>query len=419
MLTGKKMWMSAAAVLTALLLVVAGYFGYQKATTDTVNAYFRSATGLFAGDPVRVLGVNVGRVVAVQPQPDGVRVKMRLDKSVDIPADARAVIVAQSLVSGRFVQMAPVYTQGPKLVGGDDIPMERTAVPMEWDDLKKQLTKFTEAIGPGEDGNSPATRALGVADKNLDGNGEAINQSLRQMSKVTGTLAAGRDDLFSTVRSLQKLTDQLSSSHEQLVQFNGRIASVSTVLSDTAELNDALVGLDSAMVDIKKFLDTNGTALTHSLQQVATATNIIREKDAKLRGLLHSAPTQLSNFYNIYNPMTGSLGGIFGLGMGTNLITLLCGTMQANNRPGQSQAEVDKCVDVLAPVMKAMVVNYPPFLFNPVQGQVALPQQIHYQNADVEARAQNRIRQLDANTRRANNMPSPLGNLLVPFGAEN
>ncbi|MFT3901103.1 MAG: MCE family protein [Gordonia sp. (in: high G+C Gram-positive bacteria)] len=418
-MTSKRLITAAIAAFAALLLVAAGYFGYQKATTDTVTVYFRSATGLFPGDPVRVLGVNVGRVVAVDPQPDAVKVKLRLDKSVDVPADARAAIVAQSLVSGRFIQLAPVYKQGPKLVGGDDIPMERTAVPMEWDDLKKQLSKFTEAVGPDGASDGAATRAVGVANKNLEGNGEAINRSLREMSKLTGTLSAGRDDLFSTIRSLQKLTDVLSSSQEQLVQFNGRIASVSTVLSDTAALNDALLGLDSAMVEIKKFLDTNGDALSNSVNKLTTATNILREKDAKLRGLLHSAPTQLSNFYNIYNPMTGSLGGIFGLGMGNNIITLLCGTMQANNRPGQSQAEVDKCVDVLAPVMKAMVVNYPPFLTNPVQGQVARPEQLRYQNDDVKARAQNRIRELDENTRQRNNLPNPLGNMLVPFGAEN
>ncbi len=414
----KRVWLSTVAVLAALLVVVVGYFGFQKATTDTVTAYFRSVSGLFEGDPVRVLGVNVGRVVSIDPQSDAVKVRLRLHRSVDIPADAKAVIVAQSLVSGRFVQLAPVYSTGPKLVGGADIPMDRTAVPMEWDDLKKQLTRLTDAVGPDSTGSSAATRMLGVADQNLMGNGAAINKSITQMSKVVGTLGAGRGDLFATIRSLQQLTEALSSSHEQLMQFNGRIATVSSVLSNTAALNDALHGLDGAMTDIKTFLDANGKAMTGSIAQIANATTLLRQKDEQLRGLLHSAPTQLSNFYNNYNPLTGSLGGIFGLGMGSNLITLLCGTMEANNRPGQSQAEVDKCVDVLAPVLKSLVVNYPPFLINPVQGQNALPRQISYQNEDVKRRAQQGIRDLDEQTRRANGVPNPLGGMLVPYGAE-
>ena len=162
----KKVWTVAVAILLALLLVVVGYFGFQKATTDTVTAYFKSTTGLYEGDPVRVLGVNVGRVVSIDPLSDSVRVKLRLNKSVDVPADAKAVIVAQSLVSGRFIQLAPVYTKGPKLVGGTDIPMERTAIPMEWDDLKTQLNRLTEAIGP--DGS---VWCVGVNDVGQLGNG--------------------------------------------------------------------------------------------------------------------------------------------------------------------------------------------------------------------------------------------------------
>ncbi|NED60855.1 mammalian cell entry protein, partial [Streptomyces sp. SID10244] len=101
-----------------------------------------------------------------------------------------------------------------------------------------------------------AAKLIDVADKNLDGNGAAINASIKELSDVMGTLSAGRGDLFSTVRSLQKLTDALAASHEQMVQFNGRIASVSKVLGDnTDELNGALHNLDSAMSDVQDFIN--------------------------------------------------------------------------------------------------------------------------------------------------------------------
>jgi phospholipid/cholesterol/gamma-HCH transport system substrate-binding protein len=124
----------------------------------------------------------------------------------------------------------------------------------------------------------------------------------------------------------------------------------------------------------------------------------------------------LSNFYNIYNPLTGSLSGIFGLGMAGNLINLLCGTIAANDRPGQ-EGDVEKCVDVLAPVLGSISINYPPVLINPVTGINARPDQIQYQNASVKARAQEGIREQDAQTRK--NIANPgLASLLVPFGGE-
>ncbi|OPX13774.1 MCE family protein [Gordonia sp. i37] len=413
---GKRAWQIIALLVLLVLLVVAGYIGYNRVTNTRLTAYFATTTGLYNGDPVRVLGVNVGHVTSITPRSGDVKVEMDVDRSVKIPADARAVVVAQSLVSGRFIQLTPVYSSGPQMTDGTDIPMERTAVPMEWDQVKQQLQRLTDAVGPNGADPGAAARAIDVGAQNLDGAGQSINSSITQLSDVMGTLASGRDDLFTTIRNLQKLTDALSSSHEQMVQFNGRIASVSSVLADnTDQLNGALHNLDSAMTDVQNFINTNQNSLTGAVSRLAQTTGILAAKDEQMRGLLHSAPNQLANFYNIYNPLTGSLSGGFGLGMGNNLITLLCGTMEANNRPGQSQVDIDKCVDTLAPVLQSIVVAYPPFMSNPVNGINATPGQVTYQNADVAARAQQGIRNQDAATRRADG-GGPLADLLVPWG---
>ncbi|WHU47682.1 MCE family protein [Gordonia sp. L191] len=413
---GKRAWQIIALLVLLALIVVAGYIGYNRVTNTRLTAYFATTTGLYNGDPVRVLGVNVGHVTSITPRSGDVKVEMDVDRSVKIPADARAVVVAQSLVSGRFIQLTPVYSSGPQMTDGTDIPMERTAVPMEWDQVKQQLQRLTDAVGPNGADPGAAARAIDVGAQNLDGAGQSINNSITQLSDVMGTLASGRDDLFTTIRNLQKLTDALSSSHEQMVQFNGRIASVSSVLADnTDQLNGALHNLDSAMTDVQNFINTNQNSLTGAVSRLAQTTGILAAKDEQMRGLLHSAPNQLANFYNIYNPLTGSLSGVFGLGMGNNLITLLCGTMEANNRPGQSQVDIDKCVDTLAPVLQSIVVAYPPFMSNPVNGINATPGQVTYQNADVAARAQQGIRNQDAATRRANG-GGPLADLLVPWG---
>ena len=413
---GKRAWQIIALLVLLVLLVVAGYIGYNRVTNTRLTAYFATTTGLYNGDPVRVLGVNVGHVTSITPRSGDVKVEMDVDRSVKIPADARAVVVAQSLVSGRFIQLTPVYSSGPQMTDGTDIPMERTAVPMEWDQVKQQLQRLTDAVGPNGADPGAAARAIDVGAQNLDGAGQSINNSITQLSDVMGTLASGRDDLFTTIRNLQKLTDALSSSHEQMVQFNGRIASVTSVLADnTDQLNGALHNLDSAMTDVQNFINTNQNSLTGAVSRLAQTTGILAAKDEQMRGLLHSAPNQLANFYNIYNPLTGSLSGVFGLGMGNNLITLLCGTMEANNRPGQSQVDIDKCVDTLAPVLQSIVVAYPPFMSNPVNGINATPGQVTYQNADVAARAQQGIRNQDAATRRADG-GGPLADLLVPWG---
>ncbi|EGD55415.1 MCE family protein [Gordonia neofelifaecis] len=413
----KRVWAIIAGVVVIALLAVGVFFGVQKATTRTITAYFPSASGLYSGDPVRVIGVNIGKVSDIETRRGDVKITMRIDKNTPIPSDARAVIVAQSLVSGRFIQLTPVYSKGDQLQDGDSIPMERTAVPMEWDDVKKQLDELTKAVGPKGAEPGTAADAIDVMDQNLSGNGKAIADSIKQMSTVMGTLSDNRDDVFGTIKSLQKLTEALSTSHEQLVQFNGRMASVSDVLAGSSDdLGDAMTNLNEAVSELEGFLGTNSGVVTSTMGKLAQLTGTLKKKDEQLRGLLHSAPNQLANFFNIYNPLTGSLDGVFGLGMGNNLISLLCGSMEATARPGDTEKDIEKCVDLLAPVMKDIVVNYPPFLANPVIGRTATPDQITYQNNDVKQRAREGVVERDSASRKA--APDGLGKLLVPFGGE-
>ncbi|GAB2655788.1 MCE family protein [Gordonia jinhuaensis] len=421
----RKAWKIWVAAIVLVLVVVAGvgvYYGVRDARNREVHAWFPSATGLYAGDPVRILGVNVGSVASIDPRPDGVRVTLRVNRDVDIPAGADALIVAPTLVSGRFVALTPAYDTGAKMPAGYDIPMSRTAVPVEWDEIKDQLTRLSEAVGPGSDpaksGQGALGRAAGVAADNLDGNGAALHDSITELSSATSTLADSRDDIFATVRGLQKLTDALSSSHDQLVSLNGRLASVSQVLGDNSDsLDAALRNLDEATGDITAFIGRNGSTLSESIGRLSDATKTLADKDEQVRGILHSSPTLLTNFYNIYNPLTGSLSGIFGLGMGGNLIDMLCGTMAGNARPENTDADIEHCVDVLTPVLSSIAVNYPPFLSNPVTGINARPDQIQYQNADVAARAKAGVRERDAATRSQYSNPA-LGALLVPFGGQ-
>ena len=63
---------------------------------------------------MRILGVNVGRVTAVIPEGNSVRVEMEYDAEVDVPEDAKAAIVTPTLVADRFVQLTPAYTEGDR-----------------------------------------------------------------------------------------------------------------------------------------------------------------------------------------------------------------------------------------------------------------------------------------------------------------
>src|SRR6478672_8278924 len=94
------------AVLVCLLLAGAAIVG--RATffaPTTLVAVFTNATGIYPGDEVRISGVKVGTIDSIEPDVAQANLKLRIDRNVSVPADAKAVIVAQNLVSARYVQL--------------------------------------------------------------------------------------------------------------------------------------------------------------------------------------------------------------------------------------------------------------------------------------------------------------------------
>ena len=105
----------------------------------TVVGYFANSNGVFPGDDVRILGVPVGKVEKIEPQPERVKIRFWVERKFKVPADVNAVILSPQLVTGRAIQLTPAYTGGPTLQDGAVIPQDRTAVPVEWDDFRDQL----------------------------------------------------------------------------------------------------------------------------------------------------------------------------------------------------------------------------------------------------------------------------------------
>lgn len=96
-----------ALVLAALAVVV--YFGFAKDLPFTrdfrLKAAFTSAQSIRPGSPVRVAGVNVGKVAGVERAPDGEAaiVVMELkDKALPIHRDATAKIRPRIFLEGNF-----------------------------------------------------------------------------------------------------------------------------------------------------------------------------------------------------------------------------------------------------------------------------------------------------------------------------
>ncbi len=303
-------------VIAALVVALIGgiYVVVPRVTTYRVVGHFASAVGLYPGDEVRVVGVPVGSIESISPEADAVKITMTVQDSVKLPTDVRAVIVAPNLVAARFIQFTPPHKQGPAMKDGDTIGLDRTAVPVEWDDVKSELTQLSQQLGPqAGQVQGPLSGFINQAADTFDGNGDSFRQALRELSQTAGRLGDSRTDLFGTVKNLQILIDALSNSNEQIVQFSGHLASVSQVLADSAAgLDDTLGSLNQALSDVRGFLDENNEVLIDNVNRLTDFTSLVSNQSDDVEQILHVLPNAMANFYNIYNPAQGTANGLVG-----------------------------------------------------------------------------------------------------------
>ncbi|SDJ43976.1 phospholipid/cholesterol/gamma-HCH transport system substrate-binding protein [Frankineae bacterium MT45] len=295
------------AVGVILVLVIAGAFYFvTKKPTRTVTAHFSAAVGVYVGSDVRILGVRVGQITKITPHVDNVEVEMTYDASYKVPANAIAVIVPPSIVSDRYVQLAPVYTGGAQLPNNSNIPLSRTASPVELDDIYKSLSDLSVALGPAPGSkSSPLNDLIETTEKNLDGNGALLGQTFTDLSKAAKTFADSREDLFGTVKNLQAFTTALANSDAQVRHLNEQLATVASSLANERDsLALALKNLAGALSDINSFINKNQASIHTSVSSLKDVTTTLVQQKAALNEFLQVVPTTVSNITHAYNPAT-------------------------------------------------------------------------------------------------------------------
>ncbi|MFJ7218284.1 MCE family protein [Amycolatopsis sp. NPDC098790] len=299
----------AAAVVTALVVVAALWWIFSGTGLDRATVLFSRAVGVYSGSDVRLLGVRIGQVESVTPRGEQVEVTLTYDGSAPIAADTDVVVIAPSVVADRYVQFSKPARGGPRLVNGTTIGVDRSATPVELDELYASLDSLTKALGPdGANKNGALSDLLTTGANNLRGNGTAFHDSVKQLSELARTLAGNSGDLFTTVRELQRFTSMLADNDDQVTKVNEQLSSVSQTLSaNRDELASALRSLGTALGDIQGFLKDNRALIKSNVDKLAVTTQTLVDQRASLAETLETAPLAAANLLQTIDPATRAL----------------------------------------------------------------------------------------------------------------
>ena len=182
-----------AAVMVVVAAVVAAVVIGAKMVmpkhTRAMCAEFTDAVGLYPGNKVALLGIEVGSTTAIVNKPDHVEVDFTVPTDLDLPADIGAVTYSQSIVTDRHIELTKPYTGGPKFTGPGCIRLKSTKTPISVSETFTAIGKLADAVLDTQHGQDPSQApgvqaindSLRAFSRSMEGTGPGLNQTLRNL----------------------------------------------------------------------------------------------------------------------------------------------------------------------------------------------------------------------------------------------
>jgi len=251
-----------------------------------VTVQLATSGGLYERSEVTYRGKLVGSVTDIRLVPNGVEVRLRIDKGTKIPADLDAVVGNLSPAGEQFVDLRPRVAGGPLLRAGSVVPRERTTVPLTIATVVSDVAKLLDQIG---------TKELRIVVDELaaafGGTGPAMREIVSSADKL---VAAAAKDLPALKRLLANGRTNLDTANElagDFDRFNSSLRTLSRQLrAGSPDLGTLLADSPAFVGDLNTFVTTLSTPISALLGNLVTPGSLIAARLPALNALLIAFP---------------------------------------------------------------------------------------------------------------------------------
>lgn len=237
--------------LTVSWLVYATLRRDIQGPTSRFTALFTDTMGLHPGDDVRVAGVRVGRVDAIELDGFNAKVTFRIQADQLVYSDTMASVTYQNVIGQRYLSLAAgAQTDRRQLLSGSQIPLVNTSPSFDISALlngyeplltvldPQKVDDLTSAIVKALQGDSGTLLTLINATSELAGTfagpDEVLGKTIEQVNEVTSNLARQTAELQTTITQTRDILDTLDVRRDSLLTSMGSIDSAVSRLSVVA-----------------------------------------------------------------------------------------------------------------------------------------------------------------------------------------
>ena len=288
--------------------VVVAAFSYDKLPfikgTSDYSAFFAEAGGIKPGSEVRVSGLAVGRVSAVDLDGDKVLVDFTVRKDVELGDRTEAAIKTETVLGTKMLEVTP---RGDGTLAGT-IPLERTTSPYDLPSALGDLTTTISGLDTAQLSSALTTLAdtfrdtppdlkialEGVArfSDTLDDRDAQLRNLLANANKVTGVLAKRSDQIAGLVVNANALLAELLTQRDSIDALMNNLTAVSQQISGL--VNDNRTQLKPAARQAQRGAGDPGQpqAGTAAHPVSASAVRDVVRRGARVRAVLQGVTGQ-------------------------------------------------------------------------------------------------------------------------------
>lgn len=252
-----------AVIIAALVVAVVGTLWLQGTNwgrpSIEVHVLLDDVAQLAEGNSVKYRGVNIGRVAAIDVEPEGaaVRVTLLLDQEVVLPRDAVVVVAPESLFGDwqaeitsrrRYPSFAFLDVQdgtevlGVRVLGGYALP-ELSRLTASAEQISDNLATLSERFEVAFNEETAASLAEAI------GNMEAISRQIRdlvtQQSEIALSLTSNADSALAEIEEASRVARRSFERIDQVIsdsQIDSIVTSVRVAAASIQEITGNLAG---------------------------------------------------------------------------------------------------------------------------------------------------------------------------------
>lgn len=292
-------------VFVVVCIVITGYLVFTIGNVQSLRigpiqflddqyelaATFEDVTGLIANDNVKVAGVVVGKITAIDVERGRARVTFRINDDVRLPRNSTAAIRWRNLLGQRYLYLVP-GDGATVLEDGDQLT--RTESVIDLGELFNRLGPVVKAIDPAK-----VNQFLDTVVGALDGNEDQVRAALDDLAVLAAALGERDAAIARLVENLDQVAGTIVDRDREIRAVLDNLVTVAATFNENTDvLDQAITELGSFSEDFGTLLEDNRTQIDSLIANLAKIVAVVQAKLPTLDSAitnLDEASTRLFN----------------------------------------------------------------------------------------------------------------------------